>query len=237
MEVLSKNKIKWIRSLRLKKNRDAEGIFIVEGTKMVQEILSFEGIVINCIVTTDKALNNSHDFFLTDAATMKTLSGLNTPSSLLAVVEKPKFPETSSNWTLALDGVQDPGNMGTIVRTADWFGITEIVCSKNTVDCFNPKVVQSTMGSIFRVKVRYEQLETFFEKDQRPVFGALLEGEDMHTSKIPTQGILLMGNEGKGISDELITMVSHPIHIPGTGGAESLNVSVATGILLSALVK
>jgi TrmH family RNA methyltransferase len=235
MDALSKNKIKWIRSLRLKKNRDTEGLFIVEGAKMVQEILTYGNATVQCIITTDSSLPNSANTYVTDTATMKTLSGLNTPSSLLAVVEKPKFSLESSVWTLALDGVQDPGNMGTIIRTADWFGITEIVCSVNTVDCFNPKVVQSTMGSIFRVRVRYENLDAYLNNEERPVYGALLEGKNMHDFQNPEKGVLLMGNEGKGISEDLLERISHPIHIPGKGGAESLNVSVATGILLGNL--
>lgn len=235
MDALSKNKIKWIRSLRLKKNRDAEGLFVVEGTKMVQEILTYRNATVKCIITTEATFPESHETYLTDAATMKVLSGLNTPSSLLAIVEKPQFPLEPSGWTLALDGIQDPGNMGTIIRTADWFGISEIVCSVNTVDCFNPKVVQSTMGSIFRVRVRYENLTEYFQKEARPVYGALLEGKNMYDFQNPEEGVLLMGNEGKGISDALLETISHPIHIPGKGGAESLNVSVATGILLANL--
>ncbi|GAB5418109.1 MAG: RNA methyltransferase [Crocinitomicaceae bacterium] len=202
---------------------------------MVLEILSLESVEIQCLVTTDANLENQPSALLTDAATMKSLSGLTNPSSLLAVVRKPKFQETTTGWTLVLDGVQDPGNMGTIIRTADWFGISEIVCSINTVDNFNPKVVQSTMGSIFRVQVRYENLEEYLKNEDRPIFGALLEGENMHSIAIPEKGVLLMGNEGKGISDALLDKISHPIHIPGSGGAESLNVAVATGILLSRL--
>ncbi|MCR9172546.1 MAG: RNA methyltransferase [bacterium] len=232
MDALSKNKIKWIRSLRLKKNRDSEGLFVVEGAKMVQEILKDESATVECLVTTDESLDFAGTQFHTDTATMKAISGLSTPSSLLAVVKKPQISTKKSPWTLVLDGVQDPGNMGTIIRTADWFGITDIVCSQQTVDCFNPKVVQSTMGSIFRVCVRYERLEDYFENVDRPVFGALLEGENMHCVTVPKEGILLMGNEGNGISEELIDFISHPIHIPGKGGAESLNVAVATGILL-----
>lgn len=232
MDALSKNKIKWIRSLRLKKNRDAEGLFIVEGTKMVQEILDGNFAEVECLITTDETFNSKGITYLTDASTMKSISGLSTPGSLLAVVRKPEIESEGTGWTLALDGIQDPGNLGTIIRTADWFGIQEIICSINTVDCFNPKVVQSTMGSLFRVSVRYESLEDYFERDTRPIFGALLEGENMHSLEAPKEGILLMGNEGKGISSELMESITNPIHIPGKGGAESLNVAVATGILL-----
>lgn len=236
MDALSKNKIKWIRSLRLKKNRDSEGLFLVEGTKMVQEILTGDLATIRCIITTEEMGGLPQESYITDVSTMKTISGLNTPGTLLAVVEKPEIPVLENNWTLVLDGVQDPGNMGTIIRTADWFGISEIVCSTNTVDCFNPKVIQATMGSIFRVNVRYEELKHFFQNESRAVYGALLEGESMHTIEKRDQGILLMGNEGNGISEALKNNISHPIHIPGKGGAESLNVAVATGILISQLV-
>ena len=235
MDALSKNKIKWIRSLRLKKNRDAEALFIVEGTKMVQEILDGDFAHVECLVTTDESFDSMSLAFHTDVSTMKSISGLSTPGTLLAVIRKPELKTEEVGWTLALDGVQDPGNMGTIIRTADWFGIKEIICSQNTVDCFNPKVIQSTMGSIFRVNVRYENLEEYFDKESRPIYGALLEGENMHTITPPKEGILLMGNEGSGISSELIAAISHPIHSPGSGGAESLNVAVATGILLSKL--
>jgi TrmH family RNA methyltransferase len=235
MDALSKNKIKWIRSLRLKKNRDAEGLFVVEGTKMVFEILNNSFAEVICIVTTDRTLNSEALVYQTDPSTMKTISGLSNPSSLLAVVKKPRIQPKNTDWTLALDGVQDPGNMGTIIRTADWFGITDIVCSNNTVDCFNPKVVQATMGSIFRVSVRYETLVDYLGNDNRPVFGALLVGKKMQNVDAPEKGILLMGNEGNGISEELISTITHPIHIPGKGGAESLNVAVATGILLGML--
>jgi TrmH family RNA methyltransferase len=235
MDALSKNKIKWIRSLRLKKNRDVEGLFIVEGAKMVQEIITHQSAAIQHLVTTDVSIETGIDTFLTDDATMKTLSGLTTSSSLLAVVKKPDFEVKNTGWTLALDGIQDPGNMGTIIRTADWFGITQIVCSKNTVDCFNPKVVQSTMGSIFRVSVHYENLEDFLKNDDRSVYGALLEGKNMNSFENTEEGILLMGNEGKGISETLLDSISHPVHIPGKGGAESLNVAVATGVLLATL--
>lgn len=237
MDALSKNKIKWIRSLRLKKKRDSEGLFLVEGTKMVQEIITARIDAIECIVSTDPSFTSEALTYSTDATTMKSISGLTTNSSLLAVVRKPEISIASSPWTIALDGIQDPGNLGTIIRTADWFGITDIVCSHNTVDCFNPKVVQSTMGSIFRVNVRYEHLEDYFNTDVRPVFGALLEGENMHTVAAPEKGILLMGNEGKGISAKLMDSITNPIHIPGKGGAESLNVAVATSILIAQLVQ
>jgi TrmH family RNA methyltransferase len=153
----------------------------------------------------------------------------------MAVVKQPQFDAPPSNWILAVDGVQDPGNLGTIIRTADWFGINTIVCSHETVDCFNPKVIQSTMGSIFRVHLDYTNLEEFLNQSELPIFGALMEGESVFNSSIPESGILVMGNEGNGISENLLPLINHPIHIPGRGQAESLNVAVATGILLGQL--
>lgn len=236
MVALSKNKIKWVRSLRLKKNRDAEGLFVAEGSKIVQEILDEHPESIVCLITIEPDFQSEMPTFVTDAKTMKSISSFQTPGSLMAIVRKPAMSTENTGWTIALDGIQDPGNLGTIIRTADWFGVTSIICSKNTVDCFNPKVVQSTMGSIFRVRVSYEDLREAFEQDSRPVYGALMEGQDVHSILKPDEGILLMGNEGKGISPELASSISHPIHIPGKGKAESLNVAVATGILLSELV-
>lgn len=236
MDALSKNKIKWIRSLRLKKNRDAEGLFVVEGTKIVQEIIANWPSKIECLVTTDTSIPSELKQYETDASTMKSLTSLKTPSSALAVVQKPTFTDNDTGWTLALDGIQDPGNLGTIIRTADWFGVSKIICSHNTVDCFNTKVIQSTMGSIFRVPIFYLDLEATLSNSSKTVYGALLEGENMHSFEPSEEGVLLFGNEGNGISTTLIPSISHPVHIPGKGGAESLNVAVAAGILMGKLI-
>jgi len=236
MVALSKNKIKWVRSLRLKKNRDSEQLFVAEGTKIVLEFLKEFPESIACVITTDKEFKSDVEVYHTDEASMKTISSLSNPSSLLAVVKKPSFKAAGTGWTIALDGVQDPGNLGTIIRTADWFGVTDIICSQNTVDCFNPKVIQSTMGSIFRVSVRYGDLREQLSQNSRPVYGALMEGDSINAADVTEDGILLMGNEGKGISADLMPCITHPVHIPGKGGAESLNVAVATGILLGKLV-
>jgi TrmH family RNA methyltransferase len=237
MEHLSKNKIKWIRSLRLKKNRDNEGLFIAEGPKIVGELIDRYFESIECICTTDNTFKSEVETYLTDEKTMKELSSLNTPSAILAVVKKPTMNAVSPGLTLAIDGIQDPGNMGTIIRTADWFGVESIVCSKETVDVFNPKVIQSTMGSIFRVPITHQPLDAFFEKNNYPVYGALLNGKNMYDQKIQQPCVLLMGNEGNGISPELQPYISHPVLIPGKGEAESLNVAIATGILLAELSK
>ena len=236
METLSKIKIKWIRSLRQKKSRQKEGFFVVEGEKMVLELLESFPEKIKFVCT----LNHSFpgvQCFVTDERGMKEISTLQTPNKLVAVVELPTPVSVESDITLALDGVQDPGNMGTIIRTADWFGITRIICSKETVDCYNSKVVQASMGSIFRVSIEYIDLAYFLEKSTLPVLGALLDGKNMYQSNLPSKCILLMGNEGNGIHQNLLPSISHPILIPKHGNAESLNVSIATGIILAELTR
>lgn len=233
MEALSKNKIKWIRALRLKKNRDLEKLFVVEGAKMVQEILDQWPGAIECIVTLDAGTKIHSQQFHTGEATMKQLTALKTPSSMLAIVRQPELTEQKSGLILMVDGIQDPGNMGTIIRTADWFGVSTIVCSKETVDIFNPKVIQSSMGSLFRIPCVYADLEAYLKETSLPVYGALMEGTALFTMDPIHDGILVVGNEGNGVSSEIISKITQPVHIPGKGGAESLNVAVATGILLS----
>ena len=233
MELLSKNKIKWIRSLRLKKNRDKEQLFVVEGEKMVQELLRDWADSVECICTTEEITNSAITAHHVDERTLKEVSALTTPNKYLAVVKIPEFTDTSSTFVLAIDGVQDPGNMGTILRTADWFKVDKIVCSMETVDIFNPKVVQSSMGSTFRVPVEYCDLRTYLGDSELPVYGALLEGKNVYALDLERKGILVMGNEGKGITEEIKSLIQHPIHIPRFGEAESLNVAIATGILLS----
>ena len=233
METLSKNKIKWIRSLRLKKNRKTENLFIVEGEKMVMEIISNSPEIVLNVVTTGQHVNFDGDIYQTSDKEMSQISELQTPNKLLAVVQIPEFISESAHFVLALDGIQDPGNMGTILRTADWFGIKEIVCSKSTVDIFNPKVVQSSMGSIFRISVKYVDLEQYLKETDLPIYGALLEGDNIYEQALNKKGVLVMGNEGNGISKEIQTLINHPIHIPKIGSSESLNVAIATGIILS----
>lgn len=234
METLSKIKIKWIRSLRQKKSRQKEGCFVVEGEKMVLELIETFPEKIRFICTL-----NDHflgiQCYKTDERGMKEISTLQTPNKLVAIVEIPALIPTQSDIILALDSIQDPGNMGTIIRTADWFGIKRIVCSKETVDCYNSKVIQASMGSIFRVAIEYLDLAEFIQSSNLPVLGALLDGENMYASQLPEKCILLMGNEGNGISTELIPHISHKVFIPRYGNAESLNVSIATGIILAEL--
>jgi len=237
VESVSKNKIKEIRSLQQKKFRDELGLFVIEGVKMVEEVIQHVPHLIDCcIYTSDYQLNNSNlsfPHFQVDAKTLGQCSSLKTPNKVLIVLKTLKNTHKEVPFTLAIDGVQDPGNMGTILRLADWFGVEQIVCSSNTVDCYNPKVVQASMGAILRIPVIYCDLSNYLASTTQPVYGALLEGKNVYKEKLNFEGILLMGNEGKGISEDLLPFITHPITIPQFGQAESLNVSVATGILLS----
>ncbi|MCH2225327.1 MAG: RNA methyltransferase [Crocinitomicaceae bacterium] len=236
MQALSKNKIKWIRSLRLKKNRDAEDVFVVEGKKMVEEILSNfpESILLAC---STESIHSNIEVFNIESSILKEISNLKTPPTMIAVVKKPSFPSIQGNFILALDGIQDPGNLGTIIRTADWFGVDKIVCSNETVDCFNSKVIQSSMGSLFRIPVEYLDLSNFLNKSTLPIYGALLDGENVYDQDIQSECILVIGNEGKGITEQVKPFIKNPVFIPRIGGAESLNASIATGILLAIMTK
>ena len=237
METLSRNKNKWIRSLGKKKYREIEQHFVVEGNKIVEELIAFYPDRVAMLVTSDESYVNklSCPFYHCSAKEMKELSTLSTPSSVLAVVAyTSNSPEKQDHGlTLVLDDIQDPGNLGTIIRTADWFGVQQIVCSKNTVDIYNPKVLQATMGSIFRMTIDYVDLSSFLSSYDKPIFGALLEGENMYETKMPADCALIIGNEGKGISNEIQAFVTSPITIPKFGEAESLNAAMATGILLA----
>ena len=237
MSGLSKNKIKWIRSLQLKKNRDDLGLFLVEGEKMVAEALrDFPEMVEEVYSTTDFTFPkfNKKVELITEIE-LSQISALKTPNKSLAILKKVNIKESvkSKGLILALDGVQDPGNMGTILRTADWFGIDTVVCSEDTADIYNPKVIQASMGSMLRMNVIYTSLENYLATCELPIFGALLEGENVYGRSLEKIGVLVMGNEGKGIRPNIKTYINTPIHIPGFGKAESLNVAVATGILLS----
>ena len=169
---------------------------------------------------------------------MARISCLKTPPGILALVKIPVSAALNhallkENFSLALDGVQDPGNMGTIIRTADWFGIEHIFCSEDSVDAYNPKVVQATMGSLARVKVHYADLATVLTESQLPTFGALLDGQNIYNTNFGGEGIIVMGNEGNGISAQIQDIISTPVTIPQAGQAESLNVAMATAIFCS----
>lgn len=246
--MLSKNKIKLIQSLDRKKNRDALNLFLAEGNKMVEEAIRSK-LEVETIVCTDSFLSQhpeagerAAEVIVTDADTIRKASLLQNPQESIAIVKKPAaqaIKTDKSKLIIALDFIQDPGNLGTILRIADWFGIESIVCSENTVDIYNPKVVQASMGAIFRTNVLYCDLEAFISKNieaEIPVYGTFLEGANIYQEKLSSNGILVMGNEGNGISEPIAKLISRKISIPSfaTGaGSESLNVAIAAAICCS----
>ena len=247
--MLSKNKIKFINSLKLKKFRDSNSMFIAEGNKLVEELIS-SGLTIHFLIYTSKwghkfeIATNIKELIETDENGINKISQLKTPPDVIAIAQFPEYSfsiaEIRSQLSLVLDDIQDPGNLGTIIRLADWFGIENFICSTNTVDMFNPKVVQASMGALLRVKVHYLDLQKFFNEiaaDNIPVFGTYMNGENIYKSQLPDKGLIVMGNEGNGISPNIEPFISSKIAIPNfankTQSSESLNVAVATGIILS----
>jgi len=239
--MISKNEVKYIQSLSHKKNRDAEGVFIAETPKLVSELLQ-SNVSLKKIYATE-AWQLQHDIDIpieiVNEVMLQRISQLETPNKVVAIAQKKKLPQLQwkNHFTLVLDGIQDPGNMGTIVRIADWFGITQIVASKDTADCYNPKAVQSSMGSIARVHVWYEDVASVLANAAVPVFGALLQGNSVYKMAHLQEGILVIGNESRGIREPLLPLIQQPVTIPRIGSAESLNAAVATGILLSHLLQ
>lgn len=237
-ESLSKAKQKWVRSLQLKKTREELGLFVVEGEKMVLEGLQLLPNQVELLVVEKKAFDLVPSGFedRTYAVTQQELeqiSDLKNPNKLLAVFKRPSHITETRGKILVLDGIQDPGNMGTILRIADWFGIKQVICSKDTVDHFNSKVIQATMGAIFRVKVHYTDLNTYLSQSELPKYAALLDGENYKKLNYPKDMLLIMGNEGKGIRPDLIPLITQRVTIPRIGEAESLNVGTATAILVA----
>ena len=234
--MLSKSQIKLITSLKQKKYRQQHGFFVVEGVKTITELLQshFE---LYKLYTTESFNIDAKDEVLISAIDLKRISFLTTPNKAFAIFKIPE-PKTINNSGLivALDAIRDPGNLGTIIRLCDWFGVKELVCSKETVDCFNPKVIQATMGSITRVHVSYIDLVPFLIENASPVYGAFMEGGNVYKEKLPEQGVLVMGNEANGVSKEVEAVITEKISIPRFGdlkATESLNVATATAILLS----
>lgn len=233
---LSKEQSKRILSLHKKKFREQHKLFIIEGSKIIEQAIENNSECIQTIYTISPEKYSSEKFKTVQVSEseLKRISTLKHPQGDLAVchyLENKSKPQ--SNLKILLDKIQDPGNMGTIIRLAAWFGVEEIVASPDTVDFYNPKVVQATMGGIFNVNITYRDLKPYLEETNLPVYGAILEGNNVYTSKLSKEGVLLMGNEGNGISADLIPLISHPITIPKFGTGESLNVAMATGILLS----
>jgi len=240
--MLSKIEAKYIQSLYHKKQRDALSLFIVEGVKGVDELLNSSFVVQKIFAVNEWAhpLMDKATLIRVSEDELQKISGLQTANKVLAVAQQQNFSvqkPQKGRITLALDGIQDPGNMGTLIRIADWFGINTILASEDSVEMYNPKVIQSTMGSFIRVQVGYGNLSELLADAGIPVFGALLEGESVYQQAPIREGVLVIGNESKGIHAELLSYITSPIHIPRIGGAESLNAAVAAGILLSHLIK
>lgn len=234
--MLSKNQIKSITRLKQKKYRLQDGFFVVEGIKTIQELLQSK-LVLSALYTMESFNIDAKDEIVISETDLKRISFLTTPNKALAVFKIPEpRPIITDGLIVALDAVRDPGNLGTIIRLCDWFGITDLVCSKETVDCFNPKVIQATMGSITRVNINYVNLVEFLNNTNLPVFGAYMEGENVYKKQLPNSGILVMGNEANGVSKEVEAVITEKISIPRFGdlqATESLNVATATAILLS----
>jgi len=244
--LISKSQIKLITSLHQKKYRVKTGLFIAEGPKIIEDLLvsdlSLDALyatkeAMDTALTWQSKLGQAHIPVEVTPSELKKISALTTANNMLGVFQQPKHPMLAKEGlVVALDQVRDPGNLGTIIRLCDWFGVTQLVCSHDTVDCFNPKVVQATMGSIARVPIVYTDLIGFMKSSDLTTYAALMDGDNVYRSKLIQNAILVMGNEANGISSEVKACIQHQITIPnfGTGpSAESLNVATATGILLS----
>ena len=247
--MLSKNKLKYYRSLGQKKFRDSERLYIAEGTKIVIEAAKFHFDLVESIICTKKwfDLNSikSEKVVISEHSDIKKISSLKTPPECIAILKTRDVNSIPSkyneeNLILALDSIRDPGNLGTIIRMADWFGIRNIICSDDTVDCYNPKVVQATMGAILRVNLFYADLAKWLkklDKDKFTVYGTTLNGKDIYTTNLNKSAVIVMGNESVGISQEIQNLLDEKLLIPNYSDneekTESLNVSIATSIVLS----
>jgi TrmH family RNA methyltransferase len=245
--MLSKSQISFIKSLHQKKYRKENGLFIIEGIKSIKEFIH-STYQINTIYYDPTYFQSLPKFpaniklFEVNNAELAKISTLQAPQGILAIVNTPLAQKLSHNllsdkFSLVLDDVQDPGNLGTIIRTADWFGINQIICSEQTVEAYNPKTVQSTMGSLARMNIFYTNLAEFFKDVKLPVFGALLTGNNIYEVNWGAEGLILLGNEGHGISENLIKKITIPVTIPRIGQAESLNVAVSAAIFCSEIGK
>jgi TrmH family RNA methyltransferase len=239
--MISKNQLKLLRALGQKKQRKAHGLFLVEGEKNVLELTTSSLLVKQVFATNDFLENHEKELSQFDCieASLDELtkaSSLVSNNAAVAVVEIPKVEAPAAQGLMiALDGVSDPGNLGTIIRIADWYGIKHIIASSDCADPYNPKTIRATMGSFGRVQVSLVDLPSYLASADIPVFGAFLEGESVHQTEFSPQGILLMGSESHGVRDEAAKFVTNKITIPAFGGAESLNVAMATGIILDNL--
>lgn len=234
--MISKEQIKFIRSLHKKKFRDVSQQFIIEGPKMIAEVIQYAPESLIQIFGTEAVADKLPEHVLFEEIDNRALGQISTlkhPQKQVAICSYLPNVTTRPEFYIALDTIQDPGNLGTILRLASWFGVQHIIASKETVDCYNPKVVQASMGAIFNVNIEYVDLKEAFESTDLPIYGSLLEGENIYEKDISKRGILVMGNEGNGINDDLIPFITDPVTIPKFGKGESLNVAMATSIFLS----
>ncbi|WP_027002929.1 RNA methyltransferase [Hugenholtzia roseola] len=255
--MLSKNQIKKIRGLQLKKNRQAEGLFLVEGAKILEELLATANTedwvgtyqIDKLWITEQFASKNKRQldalstlaWELADEQSLIQAGTLQSNNAGIATIRflKPSLSKSTQliekeGLTLVLDDLKDPGNLGTIIRLADWYGIKQLFCSPETVDCFNPKVVAASMGSLFRVQIQYCDLSNFLAqyKNKIPIYAAVLKGQNVHHTPMAAQGLLLIGSESHGVNPDLLPLVDVPLTIPRFGKAESLNAAIATAILI-----
>jgi len=244
--MLSKAQSKYIRSLAMQKFRKEDRVFLAEGDKIAREWLQSKARIRTIVALPGWA--NQHGALIAEhpeaelvIATedeIQSISSLQAANQVLLVVHQPEGAAAlnETGWVLALDGIRDPGNMGTLLRIADWFGIPEVVCSPDSVEVYNPKVVQSAMGAHLRVQIRERELPEYIRNSKLPAVAATLQGENLYRFDKPAQGILVIGNESKGISDAVLAVVRHQVTIPRGGGAESLNAAVSAGILCALLL-
>ena len=234
---LSKNQLKLITSLQQKKYRAKYNLFIAEGTKVVQEFLNSNFELEQLFCLDNSVYKNYEKATLINELELKKISSLKTPNNVVALFKIPNTkPLLNKGLIVVLDTINDPGSLGTIIRLCDWFGVAQLVCSTTTVDCYNSKVVQASMGSLTRVSIVYTTLETFLKNTSLPKYATLLNGKNVYKSKLPKNAVLVMGNEANGINEELLKFVNHHLTIPRFGNlqqTESLNVATATAILLS----
>lgn len=235
---ISKNQLKLIRALGQKKQRKQQGLFLVEGEKNVLELLSSDLETTQIFATAEfltqqQAVLQGYDCVEASLDDLTKASSLVTNNAAVAIVKIPKVTAPkAADFMIALDGVSDPGNLGTIIRLADWYGIKHIVASLDCADPYNPKTIRATMGSFARVQVSLVDLPRYLQQSDLPIYGAFLEGDNLHRCQFSAQGILLMGSESHGVRPEAEALVTDKITIPAFGGAESLNVAMATGIIL-----
>ena len=234
---LSKNQLKLVTSLRQKKYRISTNLFIVEGTKVINEFLNSNFELEQLFCVDNSAYEHIEKITIISEIELKKLSVLKAPNNVLALFKIPSSkPLKKEGLILALDEINDPGNLGAIIRLCDWFGVDQLICSTNTVDSYNSKVVQASMGSLIRVSIVYIDLAAYLQDVSLPKFGALMDGENVYKSVLPKNAILVMGNEANGISAEILKLLTNTVSIPRFGKIqeiESLNVATATGVLLS----